>query len=122
MHPDGSHHGIAFGIDDADIARPCVDYIDFVLLGVGCDSSGFDADFYSFRRLKCTQVNDGDCVALAVSDVSVFAIGRAVIGQRLLTEVPPSQGGGQWNQHHEEEEFSQISFRKISEQPAMQRV
>ena len=107
MDPDGSHHGIAFGIDDTDIVRTCINYINFIFLGVGCDASGFDSDFYSSRRLKCTQVNNGDRVALAVGDVGIFAVGRAVIRQRLLTEVPPSQGGDQRKQHHEEEKFSQ---------------
>ena len=108
MHPDGSHHGIALGINDADIVRTCIDHIDFIFLGIGCHASGFTADFYGLCRLECAQVNDRDRVALAVGDVGIFTVGGAVIRQGWLTEIPPSQGGAcQRKQHHEEEEFSQ---------------
>ena len=91
MHSDGSHNGIALSIDNADITRTRIDHVDFVLFGVGCDASGFDSDFYSFRRLKCAQVNDGDRIALAVGDVGILAIKRAVVGQRTWPQIPPQQ-------------------------------
>jgi len=111
MHSDGSHNGIALSIDNADITRTRINHVDFVFFAVSRESRRLSANPYGFRRLKCTQVNDGNGVALAIGDVGIFAVCRAVIGQGLLTEVPPSQGGGQRKQHHEEEEFSQNSFR-----------
>ena len=89
MYPDRRHHLVEFGINDTNVARAGVHYVNFVLLAIGCDSRGFTPYLNGFQRLKGTQINYADRVALAIGNVSVLAVGRAIIREATRTEIQP---------------------------------
>ena len=44
-----------------------------------------------FGQRKGAEINDTHCVAFAIGDVCVLAKRRAVVGDELLSEIPPSE-------------------------------
>jgi hypothetical protein len=68
-----------------------------------------EADGDGLREGEFADVDHADCIALAVGDVGVFAIGGAVVGQSLLAEVPPGEPAEDGEQDDDEEKFFQES-------------
>ena len=50
-----------------------------------------------------TQVDDGDGVALAVGDVSVFVIRGIEVGNVSLVEIPPTESAQDRHKYHDQE-------------------
>jgi hypothetical protein len=53
-------------------------------------------------ELKCTQVNHRHGIALAVGDISVFAVGGAEITQVARAKVQPAQAADDGKQNYNE--------------------
>src|SRR5208282_2905001 len=107
VHADRGRDGVRLGVDDGYIVRSRVDHVDFVLLAVGRDAGRFAAYGDGLRERERAQIDHADRVALAVGDVSVFAVKRPVVGQRLLAKVPPGSSAEDGEQNRDKEEFSQ---------------
>ena len=89
---DGGDDFILFRVDHADVRRSAVNDVNFVSLWIGRNSSRLGADLERSYRAKAAQIDDGNRIALAVRDVGVFAVERAVAGECALMEVVPSDG------------------------------
>ena len=107
MNADGGDYGVLFGVDDADVVGAGVDHVNFILPEIRRNASWLKADGNCLRRLEGPQIDDAHSVAFAVGDVGIFAIGWAVIRQRVLAEVPPCERGQERDQNNDEEKFSQ---------------
>src|SRR5947208_4006406 len=91
MHPDGRNNFVAFGVYDTYIIRTCIDDVNLILLIVRCDPSRLTSGLERSHRLKRPQIDHADRVALSIRDVSVLAVGRTIVGQFALMEVPPAE-------------------------------
>jgi hypothetical protein len=98
---DGGNDLILFRVDYTDIRRAGVNNINFVSLGISRDSGGLSADLQSANWAEATQVDNCNCVALAVRDVSILAVERAVAGESALVKVIPSGGKNERNEDGE---------------------
>src|SRR5262249_24469951 len=98
--------------DHADIGRTAVHNVDLVLFAVGRNARWLAADAQGPGQFKGTEIDDADGVALAIGDIAVLAKRRPVTGQRLFSEIPPSDRGKDGKKHSDEEKFSQVSVSR----------
>ena len=108
---DGGHNFILLGVNHADIRRSRVDHVNFVALRIGCDSSGIRADLQGSHRLKTSQINDSNRIALAICYIRVLAVKRAVGGEGALVKVIPSRGKTSGTRTASSRNFSSIRGR-----------
>ena len=109
MYTNGRHHCIALGVNYAQIIRERVDYVDFVLLAVRCNTGWARSNLEHCRQLKCPQINHRDGVALTISDISVFTVRGIETRKFTEVEVPPAKPCRDRQSNHAEEEFFQVS-------------
>lgn len=107
VNANGGDDFVLLRINHADVRRTAVDNVNFVALRIGCNSGRVVSDLQSSHWPKTTQVDDRNCIALAVRDVSIFAVKRAVAGESTLVKVVPSCGEDQRDEDGDEEKFSQ---------------
>src|SRR6266702_4303212 len=71
------------------------------------DPSRLTSGLERSHRLKRPQIDHADRVALSIRDVSVLAVGRTIVGQFALMEVPPTERRSDRHCENCEEELSQ---------------
>jgi hypothetical protein len=90
INPNGSDDFVLLSVNHADVRGAGVNHINFIALGIGRDSGRIRSHLQSPHRTKAAQVNDRDRVALAVRNVGILAVKRAIAGESALVEVIPT--------------------------------
>ena len=109
MYADRRDHRVAFRINHADVARPRIHRVNLVLLAIRRNSGRLAANFNGLRGLKRSQIDDANRIALAIGDVGVLVISRAVVGELALVEIQPPNGNSNGRGDNDEKKLSQVS-------------
>ena len=89
---DGGNDFILLGVDHAEVRGTSIHDVHFVALGIGRHSGRLVTDLQRANRAKAAQVDNRHRIALAVRDVGILAVERAVAGKGALVEVVPAGG------------------------------
>src|SRR6266567_3194608 len=112
MNANGRDDGVLFGINHAHVGGAAVDHVKFVLLIVGGDPGGVQANPHRPNWPEGTQINYGNCVALAVGYVGILTICRVKVCKLLLVKVPPAKPYRHGQSDYDEEKFFQAAKRR----------
>ena len=109
MHAESCDYGVPLGVNDADIVRSGIHHVNFIFPAVRRNPGRFAANSDGFRKLKSSQIDDAHGVALAIGDVGVLMVCRAVIGELLLVKIQPRDSGNNRREDYDEKKLSQVS-------------
>jgi len=88
---DGGHNRVEIGVDDGDGSGSCVYRIDFISFGICGDSGGVVAYSQSAVRTQVDEIENADCIGVAVGDVGELAIAGWDVGKATATAAKGQQ-------------------------------